>query len=123
VPVGEDQAPHVEITREVARRFNHLYGRTPDFAAKVAAAIAKLPKDDARYLEKQRRDHQQEGKAEALAKGEAMVRKAAAGVPSWTAEDTDLLLGTSEARARPVLTEPAVLLTEVSSCPASTARR
>ena len=31
VPVGEDQAPHVEITREVARRFNHLYGREADF--------------------------------------------------------------------------------------------
>ena len=27
VPVGEDQAPHVEMTREIARRFNHLYGK------------------------------------------------------------------------------------------------
>ena len=43
VPVGEDQASHVELTREVARRFNHLYGRAADFEAKVAAALAKLP--------------------------------------------------------------------------------
>ncbi|RKY61785.1 MAG: tryptophan--tRNA ligase, partial [Candidatus Latescibacterota bacterium] len=26
VPVGEDQVPHIELTREIARRFNHLYG-------------------------------------------------------------------------------------------------
>jgi len=117
VPVGEDQAPHVEITREVARRFNHLYGRTPDFDAKVAAALAKLPKDDARYLEKQRRDHQQEGKAEALAKGEAMVRKAAAGVPDWTPEDSELLLGHLRGTGKSVLPEPAVLLTESSKLP------
>src|SRR5438445_637709 len=65
VPVGEDQASHVELTREVARRFNHLYGRPPGFEAKVAAAIAKLSKDDARYLEKQRRDYQEAGKTEA----------------------------------------------------------
>jgi tryptophanyl-tRNA synthetase len=117
VPVGEDQAPHVEITREVARRFNHLYGRTPDFGAKVAAAIAKLPKDDARYLEKQRRDHQQEGKADALAKGEAILRKADAGVAGWTSEDTELLLGHLRGTGKSVLTEPAVLLTEVSKLP------
>ena len=73
VPVGEDQAPHVEITREVARRFNHLYGRVPHFEEKIAAAVAKLPKVDARYLEKQRRAYQQDGTAEALAKGEALL--------------------------------------------------
>jgi len=117
VPVGEDQAPHVEITREVARRFNHLYGRTPDFNAKVGAALAKVPKDDARYLEKQRRDHQQEGKAEALAKGEAMIRKAAAGVPGWTPEDSDLLLGHLRGTGKSILPEPAVLLTEASKLP------
>jgi len=32
VPVGEDQVPHVELTREVARRFNHLFGREPDLS-------------------------------------------------------------------------------------------
>ena len=42
VPVGEDQSSHVELTREVARRFNHLYGRAPSFEADVAAALAKL---------------------------------------------------------------------------------
>ena len=78
VPVGEDQSSHVELTREVARRFNHLYGRAGDFEAKVAAALAKLPKDDARYFEKQRKAYGESGSAEALAKGEGMVAKAAA---------------------------------------------
>ena len=42
VPVGEDQVAHVELTREVARRFNHLYGREPDFEAKAERAVKSL---------------------------------------------------------------------------------
>ncbi|HEV8313841.1 MAG TPA: tryptophan--tRNA ligase [Burkholderiaceae bacterium] len=117
VPVGEDQASHVELTREVARRFNHLYGRAADFEAKVAAALAKLGKDDARYYEKQRRDYGQSGKTEALAKGEAIVAKAQANVAGWTSEDGELLLGHLKGAGKTVLPEPAVLLTEVPKLP------
>jgi tryptophanyl-tRNA synthetase len=79
VPVGEDQSSHVELTREVARRFNNLYGRSSDFDARVAAALAKLSKDDARYFEKQRKAFGETGTAEALAKGESCkVRSKAA---------------------------------------------
>jgi len=116
VPVGEDQASHVELTREVARRFNHLYGRLPDFDAKVAAALAKLGKDDARYFEKQRRDYQESGKPEALAKGEAIVRKSAA-IESWTAEDGELLLGHLKGTGKTILSEPEALHTEVKKLP------
>jgi tryptophanyl-tRNA synthetase len=116
VPVGEDQASHVELTREVARRFNHLYGRVPDFEAKVAAALAKLGKDDARYFEKQRRDYRENGKPEALAKGEAMVRKAAA-LDGWTSEDGELLLGHLKGTGKTVLPEPEALHTEVKKLP------
>jgi tryptophanyl-tRNA synthetase len=55
VPVGEDQAPHVEITREVARRFNSLYGREPDFDARAQAVVKKLSKADARAFEAARK--------------------------------------------------------------------
>ena len=51
VPVGDDQSPHVEITREVARRFNHLYGREPDFDERVRAALKKLGKERAKDFE------------------------------------------------------------------------
>ncbi len=116
VPVGEDQAPHVEITREVARRFNHLYGRAGDHAAQVAAALASLGKDDARYVDKQRKAYGQDGTAEALAKGEALVRRALA-AGSVDPHQAELLLGHLKGSGRSVLTEPAVLLTEVSKLP------
>ena len=116
VPVGEDQAPHVEITREVARRFNHLYGRAPDHDAQVAAAIAKLSKDDARYIEKQRKAYGQDGNAEALAKGEGVVKKAQA-AEQLNADEAELLLGHLKGSGKSVLTEPAVLLTETAKLP------
>ena len=117
VPVGEDQASHVELTREVARRFNNLYGRAGDFQAQVAAALAKLSKDDARYYEKQRRDFGETGKVEALAKGEAIVAKAARAAAGWSMQDSELLLGHLKGSGKTILTEPQVLHTEVTKLP------
>jgi tryptophanyl-tRNA synthetase len=117
VPVGEDQASHVELTREVARRFNHLYGRSSDFEAKVAGAIAKLSKDDARYLEKQRKAFGETGAAEALAKGEGIVKKAAAAVEGWTSDDSELLHGHLRGSGKTILVEPQALHTEVLRMP------
>ncbi|MEK8048760.1 tryptophan--tRNA ligase [Ideonella sp. DXS22W] len=114
VPVGEDQASHVELTREVARRFNHLYGRSKDFDAKVAAALAKLGKDDTRYFEKQRKAFGETGAAEALAKGEGIVRKAAVVLDET---ETELLLGHLKGSGRSVLQEPLALHTEVAKLP------
>jgi len=116
VPVGEDQAPHVEITREVARRFNHLYGRAPDHDAQVAAALLKLGKDDARYVEKQRKAYGQDGNTEALAKGEGLVKKGQ-GSGVLNADEAELLLGHLKGSGKSVLTEPAVLLTETAKLP------
>lgn len=116
VPVGEDQSSHVELTREVARRFNHLYGRPKDFAARVAAAVAKLSKDDQRYLEKQRKAFGETGSAEALGKGEALIARAAES-PGWTPEDTELMLGHLRGSGKAILTEPQVLLTETAKMP------
>jgi tryptophanyl-tRNA synthetase len=117
VPVGEDQSSHVELTREVARRFNHLYGRRADFDARAAAALAKLGKDDARYFEKQRKAFGETGSAESLAKGEAIVKKAAAGVEGWSADDSELLLGHLRGAGKTILTEPQALHTEVLRLP------
>ena len=117
VPVGEDQSSHVELTREVARRFNHLYGRANDFDAKVAAAIAKLAKDDARYLDKQRKAYGETGDAVALAKGEAILAKSATNVAGWTPNDSELLLGHLKGSGKAILTEPQALHTEVKKLP------
>jgi tryptophanyl-tRNA synthetase len=116
VPVGEDQSSHVELTREVARRFNHLYGRGAGFELQVAAALAKLPKDDARYFEKQRKAFGETGAAEALAKGEGLVRKATA-IKGFTSDDAELLLGHLKGSGKTVLSEPQALHTEVLRLP------
>lgn len=117
VPVGEDQSSHVELTREVARRFNNLYGRSSDFDAKVAAALAKLGKDDARYFEKQRKAFGETGAAEAQAKGEGIVKKASVAVSGWTGDDSELLLGHLRGAGKSILTEPQALHTEVLRLP------
>ena len=117
VPVGEDQSSHVELTREVARRFNHLYGRHPDFEALAAAALAKLGKDDARYFEKQRKAYGETGAADALAKGEGVLRKAAVAVSGWTPADTELLTGHLRGTGKTILVEPQALHTEVAKLP------
>jgi tryptophanyl-tRNA synthetase len=117
VPVGEDQSSHIELTREVARRFNHLYGRRANFDALVQVALSKLPKDDARYLEKQRKAFGETGAAEALAKGEGLVHKAAQNVAGFSAGDTELLLGHLKGSGKSILTEPQALHTEVMKLP------
>jgi tryptophanyl-tRNA synthetase len=117
VPVGEDQSSHVELTREVARRFNSLYGRASNFDQLVSAALAKLSKDDARYFEKQRKAFGETGSAEALAKGEGMIAKAAANLTGWTTDDGELLHGHLKGSGKTILTEPGALHTEVLRLP------
>ncbi len=117
VPVGGDQSAHVELTREVARRFNHLYGRGAAYEAQTAAAIGKLAKDDARYLEKQRKAFGETGAAEALAKGEAMIKKSATSIAGWNDADSELLLGHLRGAGRTILVEPQALHTEVTTLP------
>lgn len=116
VPVGEDQSSHVELTREVARRFNHLYGRRAGFELQVAAALAKLPKDDARYFEKQRKAFGETGAPEALAKGEGLVKKASA-IEGFSSDDAEVLLGHLKGAGKTVLSEPQALHTEVLRLP------
>jgi tryptophanyl-tRNA synthetase len=113
VPVGEDQASHVELTREAARRFNHLYGREPDFESKVAATLKKLSKLAARSLEAARKAYQEAGDGEALQQGLALVAASA----SLGAQDRERLESYLRGTGKPVLTEPQVLLTAASKLP------
>ena len=121
VPVGVDQAPHVEITREVARRFNHLYGREPRLRrARHAQRSRSSARSDAKEFEKQRQAYREGGDAAALERGRAIIAASAS-------------LGAERPRAprRPPprhrqddpASSPTSLHTEVGSWPASTARR
>ena len=52
VPVGEDQLPHVELTREIARRFNRLYGEIFPEPKALLTETPKLPGTDGRKMSK-----------------------------------------------------------------------
>lgn len=113
VPVGEDQVPHVEFTREVARRFNHLYGREPDFEIKAREAVKKLGSKRAKLYEELRTRFQQEGDHAALEQGHALLEEA----QSLSMGDRERLYGFLEGSAKMILVEPDALLTQSSRMP------
>lgn len=113
VPVGEDQAPHIEFAREIARRFNFLYGRDSDFEAKVQAAIAKLGKRPGKAFTEAHHGYQENGDAMLLAEGRAIV-EAAVGLSH---EDKERLQGYLEGTGKIILPEPQVMLTKTSKMP------
>jgi len=113
VPVGEDQVAHVELTREIARRFNHLYGREPDFEEKAAQAIKKMGKKNAKLYEGYRRGYQEQGDEEALAAARALLESQ----QNLTVGDRDRLFGFLEGGGRMILPEPQPLLTHAAKMP------
>ncbi len=113
VPVGEDQLPHVEFTRELARRFNHMYGREPGFEEKAKEAVKKLGSKRARLYEEFRTRFQQNGDDEGLALGKALLEEA----QSLSLGDRERLYGYLEGSGKVILVEPGALLTEASRMP------
>ncbi len=112
VPVGEDQVPHIEMTREIARRFNHVFGAEPDFETRAKAAVRKLGAN-ARGFADLRTRYQQQGDADALKQARALIDVAA----DLPLEDRERLFGYAEGAHRAILAEPAALLTNVSRMP------
>jgi len=113
VPVGEDQVPHVELTREVARRFNHLYGREPGFEEKALEAVKKLGGKRAKLYTELRDRYQEKGDDEALEQAKALLQE----TQSLTMDDRERLFGYLEGGRRLILVEPQALLTEASRMP------
>jgi tryptophanyl-tRNA synthetase len=113
VPVGEDQVVHVELTREVARRFNHIYGREPGFEEKAEQAVKKMGKKNAKLFNSYRRAFQEQGDDEALAAARALLESQ----QNIGAADRDRLFGFLEGGGRSILPEPQPLLTKASKMP------
>jgi len=113
VPVGEDQVAHVELTREVARRFNHLYGRETGFEDKVEAAIKKMGKKNAKLYQELRRRFQEQGDEAALATGRALLDNQ----QNIALGDKERLFGYLEGSGRIILPEPESLLTPAPKMP------
>jgi tryptophanyl-tRNA synthetase len=119
VPVGEDQVAHVEITREVARRFNHLYGREPDFEAKAEKAIKQLGGRNSTMYKQLRKKFQEAGDQLALEKAREVVN----GNSRLTVADRERLLGYLEGGSVSILPEPQVLLTATPKVPGLDGRK
>ncbi|MBK1673544.1 tryptophan--tRNA ligase [Ectothiorhodospira shaposhnikovii] len=113
VPVGEDQVAHLEITREVARRFNHLYGREPGFEEKAEAAADKMGKKNARMYRDLRRRYQEQGEDEALNVARALLESQ----QNISLGDRERLFGYLEGSGRIILPEPHPMLTKASKMP------
>src|ERR1700690_2157690 len=119
VPVGEDQVAHVEITREIARRFNHLYGREPDFEQKAERAIKELGGRNITLYRQLRRRFQETGDVAAIERARALVESNT----RITVADRDRLLGYLEGSSVSVLPEPQALLTSTPRVPGLDGRK
>jgi len=113
VPVGEDQIPHVEMTREVARRFNYLYGREAGFEEKAIEAAKKLGGKRTKLYLEARTAFQEQGDEEALEQAQAIVHEA----QSLSMGDRERLFGYLEGARKIILVEPQALLTQASKMP------
>jgi tryptophanyl-tRNA synthetase len=119
VPVGEDQASHVELTREAARRFNDLYGRRNTDGAKIEAILGQLPKDDARYLKSMQKKRTEQGDETVLQKLPGFLAK----FEALSDDDKALLTSFVSGKGKAVLIEPEVLLTPTSKLPGLDGRK
>ena len=113
VPVGEDQVPHVEMMREIARRFNHLYGREKNFEEKAREAVKKLGSKRAKLYNELRTEYQEQGKDDALEQAKALLDDA----QNLSMSDRERLFGYLEGSRKLILVEPQALLTEASRLP------
>jgi tryptophanyl-tRNA synthetase len=113
VPVGEDQVPHIEMTREIARRFNHLFGTEPGFEEKARDAVKRLGSRRAKRYTELRTVYQEKGEVDALEQARALIDEAG----SLSMADRERLFGYAEGARRIILVEPEALLTEASKMP------
>jgi tryptophanyl-tRNA synthetase len=113
VPVGEDQAPHLEFTREISRRFNHIYGKEPGFEEKAEQAIKKLGSKKSKLYTELRTLYQEQGDEHALEEARSLLNEQ----QNLSLGDRERLFGYLEGGGKMILSEPATLLTEASRMP------
>jgi tryptophanyl-tRNA synthetase len=119
VPVGDDQIPHIEMMREIARRFNHLYGKEKDFEQKARDAVKKLGSKRGKLYNELRTEYQEQGKEDALEQAKAMLDDA----QNLSMIDRERLFGYLEGSRKLILPEPQAMLTEASRLPGLDGRK
>ncbi|HQV89007.1 MAG TPA: tryptophan--tRNA ligase [Nitrosomonas sp.] len=113
VPVGEDQAPHLEFTREISRRFNHIYGKEVGFEEKAELAIKKLGSKKSKLYVELRNLYQEQGDENALEEAKSLLNEQ----QNLSLGDRERLFGYLEGGGKMILTEPETLLTETARMP------
>lgn len=113
VPVGEDQTPHIEFTREIARRFNHIFGKEAGFREKAEAAIKKLGSKKSRLYRELRNRYQEHGDEEALAAAKSLLDEQ----QNLSLGDQERLFGYLEGGGKMILSEPEAMLSPASKMP------
>lgn len=113
VPVGDDQVPHVEMMREIARRFNHIYGKEKGFEEKAEVAVKKLGSKRAKLYAELRTAFQQDGNGDALEQAKAMLDE----IQNLSMIDRERLFGYLEGSRKLILVEPQARLTVASRVP------
>jgi len=119
VPVGEDQVSHIELAREVARRFNFVYGQEPNFEEKALSAIQKMGKKQGKLYKKLRISYQEQGDQEALNTAKSLLDDQ----QNITKIDRERLFGYLEGSGKIILPEPEALLTKASKMPGLDGRK
>lgn len=119
IPVGEDQVPHIEFTREIARRFNHLYGKEVGFEEKALSAVKKLGSKKSKLYMEMRTRYQEQGDDNALEAARALLTEQ----QNLSAGDRERLFGYLEGGGKMILTEPNCLLTPESKMPGLDGRK
>lgn len=113
VPVGADQVAHIELTREIARRFNHIYGREEGFEEQALAAIKLMGKKAGKLYRDLRRSFLEKGDSEALLRARALLEEQ----QNLSIGDKERLYGYLEGGGRIILAEPEPILTDVPKMP------
>jgi tryptophanyl-tRNA synthetase len=113
VPVGADQVSHVEMTREIARRFNHLYGKDPGFEEQAEIAISKMGKKNAKLYRVLKKRYTENGEEDALETARALIKDQ----QNISISDRERLFGYIEGGGKVILPEPQPLLTPASKMP------
>lgn len=119
VPVGPDQVPHIEMTRELARRFNHIFGRDANFEKLAEDAIGKMGRKQAGIYRKLRQDFLEQGNKESLEKAQAMLQEQ----QNISLGDKDRLFGYLEGGGKIILPEPSAMLTDAPVPPGLDGRK
>lgn len=113
VPVGADQVAHLELSREIARRFNYIYGRESQFEQHAESAIRKMGRKPARLYSDARKEYLERGDTEALERARALLAEQ----QNLSIGDRERLFGYLEGGGRIILPEPQALLTETPKVP------